>query len=150
MLPCPLNHIHTSFGVRSWDHYKTFPWLPSACTYPLRFHHSSFGAFIRHLSSIILRLLLVTQFLQHLPEHLGDLTIITSIVLELANISVSKTNPWRACFSFLPHLRCNRGRHYRTCWCEGTTSVMENSPYACHLEKDWKIRKKMRMVARPK
>jgi hypothetical protein len=52
-----------------------------------------FGAFIRHLSSIILRLLLATQFLQHLLEHLGDLAIITSVVLELVNISVQKTNP---------------------------------------------------------
>jgi hypothetical protein len=150
MLPCPLKHIHTYFGVRSRDHYKTFSWFPSACTYPLRFHCSSFGAFIRHLSSIILRLLLATQFLQHLLEHLGDLAIITSVVLELANILVQKMNPWRACFSFLLHLRCDTGMHYRTCWWEATTSAMGNSPYVSHLEKDWKIRKKMRIVARPK
>jgi hypothetical protein len=37
-----------------------------------------FGAFICHLSSIILRWLLVTEFLQHLPEHLRDLVSITS------------------------------------------------------------------------
>jgi hypothetical protein len=41
MLPCPLKHIHTSFGVRPRDHYKTFPWLLSACTYPLWFHRLS-------------------------------------------------------------------------------------------------------------
>jgi hypothetical protein len=52
-----------------------------------------FGAFICHMSSIILRWLLVTQSLQHLPKHLGDLASITSIVLELANISVRKMNP---------------------------------------------------------
>jgi hypothetical protein len=52
-----------------------------------------FRAFLRHLSSIILWLLLITQFLQHLSEHLGDLASITSIVLELANISVWKMNP---------------------------------------------------------
>jgi hypothetical protein len=63
-----------------------------------------FGDFIHHLGSIILRLLLITQFLQHLIEHLGDLASITSVVLELANISVWKTNPSRACFSFLLHL----------------------------------------------
>jgi hypothetical protein len=38
MLPCTLKHNHTCFGVRPGDHYKTFLWLPSACTYPLRFH----------------------------------------------------------------------------------------------------------------
>jgi hypothetical protein len=150
ILPCPLKHIHTSFGVRPRDHYKTFLWLPSACTNPLRFHCSLFRAFIRHLRSIILRMLLATQFLQHLPEYLGDLDIITSVMLELANILVQKMNPWRACFSFLIHLRCNRGTHYRTCWWDATTSAMGNNPYVCHLEKDWKIRKKMRMVARPK
>jgi hypothetical protein len=47
-----------------------------------------FGAFIRHLSPIILRLLLVSQFKQHLPEHLGDLASNTSVVLELVNISI--------------------------------------------------------------
>jgi hypothetical protein len=52
-----------------------------------------FGAFIRHLSPIILQLLLVSQFLQHLLEHLGHLACITSVVLELANVSVWKTNP---------------------------------------------------------
>jgi hypothetical protein len=45
-----------------------------------------FRAFICHLSPVIPRLLLVSQFLQHLLEHLGDLASITSIVLELANI----------------------------------------------------------------
>jgi hypothetical protein len=52
-----------------------------------------FGAFIRHLSPVILQLLLVSQFLQHLPEHLGDLVGITSIMLELANVLIRKTNP---------------------------------------------------------
>jgi hypothetical protein len=52
-----------------------------------------FRVFIRHLSSIILWLLLVTQFLHHLAEHLGDLASITSVVLELANISIQKMNP---------------------------------------------------------
>jgi hypothetical protein len=52
-----------------------------------------FRAFIRHLCPIILWLLFVSQFLQHLPKHLGDLVDITSIMLELANISVWKTNP---------------------------------------------------------
>jgi hypothetical protein len=52
-----------------------------------------FRAFLRHLSSIVLRLLLVSQFLQHLLDHLGDLASITSIVLELANISIWKMNP---------------------------------------------------------
>jgi hypothetical protein len=51
-----------------------------------------FRVFIRHLSPIILRLLLVTQFLQHLPEHLRDLAGITSVVLELANMSVREMN----------------------------------------------------------
>jgi hypothetical protein len=37
--------------------------------------------------------LLVSQFLQHLPEHIGDLASITSVVLELANISIWKWNP---------------------------------------------------------
>jgi hypothetical protein len=52
-----------------------------------------FEAFIRHLSSIILRLPFVTQFLQHILGHLGDLASITSVILELTNISVWKTNP---------------------------------------------------------
>jgi hypothetical protein len=52
-----------------------------------------FEAFIRHLSPVILWLLVVSQFLQYLPEHLGDLAHITSIMLELANILVWKTNP---------------------------------------------------------
>jgi hypothetical protein len=52
-----------------------------------------FGAFIRHLSPIIPQLLLVSQFLQHLPEHLGDLASITFVVLELANISIWKSSP---------------------------------------------------------
>jgi hypothetical protein len=38
-------------------------------------------------------LLLISQFLQHLLEHLGDLASITSIMLELVNISVRKINP---------------------------------------------------------
>jgi hypothetical protein len=45
-----------------------------------------FGAFIRHLSPVIPWLLLVSQFLQLLPKHLGDLASITSVMLELANI----------------------------------------------------------------
>jgi hypothetical protein len=52
-----------------------------------------FGAFIRHLSPVILQVLLVSQFLQHLTEHLGDLASITSVMLELVNISIWKTNP---------------------------------------------------------
>jgi hypothetical protein len=52
-----------------------------------------FGAFIHHLSPAIPRLLLVSNFLQHLAEHLGDPTSITSIVLELLNISIWKSNP---------------------------------------------------------
>jgi hypothetical protein len=42
-----------------------------------------FRAFIRHLSPVILRLLIVSQFLQHLPEHLGDIASIISIILNL-------------------------------------------------------------------
>jgi hypothetical protein len=52
-----------------------------------------FGGFIRHLCLEVLQLLLIVQFLQHLLEHLGDLANITSIILELANIPVRKTNP---------------------------------------------------------
>jgi hypothetical protein len=52
-----------------------------------------FGSFISHLSPIILRLLLVSQFLQHCPGHLGDLASITSVVLELTNISIWKSSP---------------------------------------------------------
>jgi hypothetical protein len=52
-----------------------------------------FGAFIRHLSPIIPQLLLISKFLQHLLEHLGDLAGITSIVLEVMNISIRKMNP---------------------------------------------------------
>jgi hypothetical protein len=29
-----VKHIHTSFGVRSGDHYKAFQWLPLACNVP--------------------------------------------------------------------------------------------------------------------
>jgi hypothetical protein len=52
-----------------------------------------FRAFIRHLSPVIPQLLLVSQLLQYLPEHLGDLASNTSIVLELANIYVWKSSP---------------------------------------------------------
>jgi hypothetical protein len=52
-----------------------------------------FGAFIRQLNPIIPWLLLISQLLQHLPEHLGDLASITSVVLELVNISIWKMNP---------------------------------------------------------
>jgi hypothetical protein len=52
-----------------------------------------FRAFIRHLSPVIPRLLLISQFLQYLLEHLGDLASITSVVLELANTSVWKSSP---------------------------------------------------------
>jgi hypothetical protein len=52
-----------------------------------------FGTFICLLSTIILWLLLISQLLQHLPEHVGDLASVTSIVLELANISIWKMNP---------------------------------------------------------
>jgi hypothetical protein len=45
-------------------------------------------SFIHHLCPTVLRLLLVSKFLQHLLEHLGDLASITSIVLEHVNISV--------------------------------------------------------------
>jgi hypothetical protein len=48
-----------------------------------------FGAFMCHLSPLILLLLVISQFLQ----HLGELASSTSIMLELANISVWKTNP---------------------------------------------------------
>jgi hypothetical protein len=41
MLPCPLKCNHTSFGMSLGDHYKTFSWLPSVCTYPLMFHRWS-------------------------------------------------------------------------------------------------------------
>jgi hypothetical protein len=51
-----------------------------------------FGAFIHHLSPIVLRLLLISQFLQHLLQHLRDLASITSVVLELVNISIRKMN----------------------------------------------------------
>jgi hypothetical protein len=51
-----------------------------------------FRDFICHLSSVILRFLLVSQFLQHLLKHLGDLVSITSVVLELANILIWKMN----------------------------------------------------------
>jgi hypothetical protein len=109
-----------------------------------------FRAFISHLSSIILWLLLVTQFLQHLPEHFGDLASITFVVLEHANILVWKMNPRRACFSFLLHLWCNRGMHYHTCRQKVTMGAMGNIPYAWHLEMIGTIRKKMTLVARPK
>jgi hypothetical protein len=52
-----------------------------------------FRAFIRHLSPVIPQLLLVSQLLQYLLEHLGDLASITSVMLELANISVWKSSP---------------------------------------------------------
>jgi hypothetical protein len=52
-----------------------------------------FRAFIRHLSLVIPRLLLVSQLLRYLLEHLGDLANITSVVLELVNISVWKLSP---------------------------------------------------------
>jgi hypothetical protein len=52
-----------------------------------------FRSFIRHLSPVILRLLLVSQFLQHLLEYLGDITSITSIMLKLVNILIQKLNP---------------------------------------------------------
>jgi hypothetical protein len=50
-------------------------------------------SFIHHLCPIVLQLLLVSKFLQHLPEHLGDFTSSTSVVQELTNISIRKTNP---------------------------------------------------------
>jgi hypothetical protein len=52
-----------------------------------------FRAFIHQLHPEILWLLLASQFLQHVPKHLGDLASITSIMLELENILVWKTNP---------------------------------------------------------
>jgi hypothetical protein len=52
-----------------------------------------FRAFIRHLRPEVLRLFLVAQFLQHLPEHLGDLASITPIMLELVNIPIWKMDP---------------------------------------------------------
>jgi hypothetical protein len=52
-----------------------------------------FGAFIRHLSPVISRLLLVSQFLQDLLEHLGDLADITFVVLKLVNIAIWKSSP---------------------------------------------------------
>jgi hypothetical protein len=48
-----------------------------------------FRALICHLSPIILRLLLVSQYLQ----HLGDLAGITSIMMKLVNNSIQKMNP---------------------------------------------------------
>jgi hypothetical protein len=52
-----------------------------------------FRAFIHHLSPVIPRLLLISQLLQYLLEHLGDLASITSIMLELVNISIWKSSP---------------------------------------------------------
>jgi hypothetical protein len=52
-----------------------------------------FGSFIRQLRPIVLQLLLISQFLQHLLEHLGDLASVTSIMLEFANIPIRKMNP---------------------------------------------------------
>jgi hypothetical protein len=52
-----------------------------------------FRGFIRHLSPVIPQLLLVSQLLQYLPKHLGDLASITSVMLELANISIWKSGP---------------------------------------------------------
>jgi hypothetical protein len=52
-----------------------------------------FRVFICHLSPVIPQLLLVSQLLQYLQEHLGDLASITSVMLELANISVWKSSP---------------------------------------------------------
>jgi hypothetical protein len=51
------------------------------------------GSFIHHLCPIVLRLLLVSKFLQHLPKHLGDFASITSVAYELANIVIRKINP---------------------------------------------------------
>jgi hypothetical protein len=94
-----------------------------------------FGAFIRQLSLVILWLLRVSQFLQYLPEHLGNLSSIASVVLELANILIWKLSPWQTCFSML-HLWCNRGMHYRTCRQKVTMSAMGNNPYVRLLEED--------------
>jgi hypothetical protein len=47
-----------------------------------------FRAFMCHLSPEVILLPLISQFLQHLPDNLRDLARITSIMLELANISV--------------------------------------------------------------
>jgi hypothetical protein len=52
-----------------------------------------FRAFICYLRSIIFQLLLISQFLQHLLKHLGDLASITSIMMKLANILIWKMNP---------------------------------------------------------
>jgi hypothetical protein len=114
------NITNSNIEVASWG---------DGCMGPLNFKKSSeghggedvdlnvpheFGAFIRHLSPVILRLLFISQLLQHLPEHLGDLAIITSVVLGLVNISIWKMNPCQTCFSSL-HLQCNRGMNYCTC-----------------------------------
>jgi hypothetical protein len=47
------------------------------------------GSFIHHLCPIVLRLLLVSTFLQ----HLGDFASTTSVMQELVNIMIWKTNP---------------------------------------------------------
>jgi hypothetical protein len=47
-----------------------------------------FVVFIRHLCPIILQLVLLAQFLQHLLEHLRDLASTTSIILEPVNIPI--------------------------------------------------------------
>jgi hypothetical protein len=52
-----------------------------------------FRAFIRHFESIVLRLLLIYKFVQRLLEHLGNFASITSVMQELANISIRKMNP---------------------------------------------------------
>jgi hypothetical protein len=46
-------------------------------------------SFTHHMCPIVLRLLLISKFLQ----HLGDFVSITSVVQELANISIRKMNP---------------------------------------------------------
>jgi hypothetical protein len=51
-----------------------------------------FRAFIHFLSPVILQFLHISQFLQHFPYHLGDLASVTSVILELANISVRMMN----------------------------------------------------------
>jgi hypothetical protein len=50
-------------------------------------------SFIHHLCPMVLQLLLVSKFLQHLPEHLRDFASITSVMQELANIPIRKMNP---------------------------------------------------------
>jgi hypothetical protein len=96
-----------------------------------------FGAFIGHLSAKIFLLLLIAQFLQHILEHLGDISSFTSIILELVNITVWKTNSWGSSFSFWLH-----GDIHNHMGCSSvTTGVLGNVMEVCHLQEIRDIRK---------